>query len=116
MEATATQELIYQTIAIILSIGLTAIGVYVKKFITTKIDITKYGFENERVERILDNAINYAEAKAHQVAKEKAETLAGNVKLKIARRYIDKIDPAIIMKYGDQLDDMITRKVVQVLK
>lgn len=113
---TATQELIYQIITIIISLGLTALGVYAKKLITTKIDVTKYGFENDRIERILDNAINYAEAKAKQVAKDKSITLAGHEKLHAARKYIDRVDPTIIEKYGTQLNDMISRKVVQVLK
>lgn len=113
---TATQELIFQIMSIVISLGLTALGVYAKKLITTKIDVTKYGFENDKVERILDNAINYAEAKAKQVAKEKSITLAGSEKLHAARKYIDKVDPTIISKYGKQLDDMISRKVIQVIK
>lgn len=113
---TATQELIYQTITIIVGIGLTAIGVYLKKLITTKIDVTKYGFENDRIERILDNAVNYAEAKARQKFKDQAIKLAGNSKLGLARKYLDKVDPMIISEYGNKIDDMISRKVVQVIK
>jgi len=113
---TATQELIFQTITIVISLGLTVLGVYVKKLITTKIDVTKYGFENDRIERILDNAINYAEGKAREHAKTGSIKLAGNEKLYAARKYIDKIDPTIVAKYGNQLDDMISRKVIQVIK
>ena len=113
---TATQELIFQIITIVISLGLTALGVYVKKLITTKIDVTKYGFENDRVERLLDNAINYAEARAIKHAKTQSLKLAGNQKLGLAREYLNKIDPTIIAKYGNKIDDMITRKVIQVIK
>jgi len=112
---TATQELIFQIIMIIISLGLTALGVYAKKLITTKIDVTKYGFENDRIERILDNAVNYAEAIAIRKAKDQAVKLTGNSKLTLAKGYIDKIDPAIINKYGNQIEDMLSRKVIQVL-
>ena len=113
---TATQELIFQIITIVISVGLTVLGVYAKKLITTKIDVTKYGFENERVERLLDNAVNYAEGEARTYAKTQAQQLAGNEKLGIARQYLNSIDPTIIQKYGKQIDDMLSRKVVQVIK
>ena len=112
---TTMQELIFQTMMIIISVGLTAIGVYAKMLITTKIDVTKYGFENERVERILDNAVNYAEGRGKQYAKAKSESLASNKKLDFARQYINQVDPKIVAKYGAQLDDMIGRKVVQAI-
>ena len=113
---TATQELIYQIITIVISLGLTALGVYAKKLITTKIDIAKYGFDNDRLERILDNAINYAEARAKNYAKTQSAALASSEKLAVAKLYINKMDPAIISKYGNQLDEMIERKVIQVIK
>ena len=112
---TATQELIFQLMALVISLGLTALGVYLKKLITTKIDIAKYGFDNDRVERILDNAVNYAESYALSYAKRESTTLASNEKLDIAKKYIDKIDSAIIVKYGNKLDVMLKRKVIQVL-
>lgn len=113
METTATQELIFQAIAILLSGILTILGAYAKKFIQTKIDIEKYGFENDRVERIIDNAVNFAEAKGKQYAKERSKAIASSVKLDMARKYINKIDSDVIEKYGGQLDDMIERKVIQ---
>jgi len=112
---TATQELIFQIMSIVISLGVTALGIYVKKFITTKIDVTKYGFENDRVERILDNAINYAEAKAIQTAKDRSLKLTGSTKLTIAKGYIDRTDPKIIEKYGSQINEMLSSKVIQAL-
>ena len=112
----ATQELIFQIMMIIISLGFTVLGIYAKRFITTKIDIAKYGFNNDRVERILDNAIHYAEVKAREYAKRESVKLSGAGKFAAAKQYINKIDPETIAKYGKQLDEMIERKVQQKLK
>jgi len=110
---TTTQEIIYQLLALLVSGILAVLGAYVKKLITTKIDIAKYGFENERVERIIDNAISYAEQKGKAIAKKNSVKLAGNKKLEFAKIYINKVDKKIVKKYGLQLEDMIERKVAQ---
>ena len=108
-----TQELIYQFLALLISGLLALLGAYIKRLIQTKIDIEKYGFENDRVERIIDNAINFAEQKAKEYAKTQSGKVASSQKLTTAKRYIDKVDKNIIEKYGTQIDDMITRKVAQ---
>ena len=110
---TTTQELIYQIMALFISGLLAIIGAYAKQLITTKIDIAKYGFENDKVERIINNAIDYAEQKAKEVAKDKSVTIASSDKLKGAKKYINSVDKNIVEKYGTQLDDMIARKVAQ---
>lgn len=110
---TTTQELIYQVIMLLVSGILAVIGAYAKKLITTKIDIAKYGFENDRVERIIDNAISFAEQRAKVAAKDGARRIDGVTKLAIAKQYIDKVDKGIVVKYATQLDDMIDRKVAQ---
>lgn len=112
---TTTQELIYQLIMILVTGIFGIVGFYAKRLITTKIDIAKYGFENEKVERIIDNAIYYGEQKAKEFAKAQAVKIAGSEKLTIAKGYINNIDKSIIEKYGTQVDDMITRKVAQKL-
>lgn len=114
---TTTQEIIYQVIMLIVSGILAVLGAYAKKYITTKIDIAKYGFENDRVERIIDNAISFAEQRAKVAAKGTARDgvrhMDGSTKLAIAKQYIDKVDRAVVTKYATQLDDMIDRKVAQ---
>lgn len=110
---TTTQELIYQFMMILVSGILTILGAYLKKLITTKIDIAKYGFENERVERIIDNAVNFAEQKGKVYLKENSKAIASSQKLDFARDYINAIDKKIISNYGGQLDGMIERKVAQ---
>ena len=113
---TTTQELIYQLLALIVSGILTIIGASLKKFITTKINIAKYGFENEKVERIIDNAVNFAELKGKDFAKDKAREITSKYKHSTALKYINEVDKSIIEKYGKNIDDMITRKVQQVIK
>ena len=110
---TTTQELIYQLMALFISGILAVIGAYAKKLITTKIDIAKYGFENERVERIIDNAVNFAEQKGKEYVKDKAGRIKGSAKLDFAKKYINEVDKNIIKDYGTQIDDMISRKVAQ---
>lgn len=110
---TTTQELIYQFMVILVSGILAILGAYVKQLIKTKIDVEKYGFENERVERIIDNAVNFAEQKGKEFAKVQTVKIASNEKLDFARKYINGVDKDIIEKYGTQIDDMIARKVAQ---
>lgn len=109
----ATGELIYQLVVLVMSGVLAMVGAYAKKYLTTKIEIAKYGFENERVERIIDNAVAFAEQKGREYAKTQSEKLESNKKLDYARKYIDSVDRGIIEKYGEQLNGMITRKVIQ---
>lgn len=110
---TTTQEIIYQFLAISMSAILTLLGVALRKLIINKIKIEKYGFENDRVERIISNAIDFAEKKAQEYAKVGASKLGGARKLELARYYIEKIDKSLVTKYAEQLDDMITRKISQ---
>lgn len=115
---TAVQEFIFQGLFVVISVLLAIAGAYVKKWVTQKIDIEKYGFENDKLERIIDNAVNYAEGVGRARAKEAAEStskyLSGYQKLEVARGYINTIDPAIIRDHGRALDGMISRKVEQV--
>ena len=50
-----------------------------------------------------------------QTAKDRSLKLAGNTKLTIAKGYIERIDPKIIEKYGSQINEMLSSKVIQVL-
>lgn len=108
-----TQEMIYQVMAIGISSLFALIGAALHRLILNKIHIEKYGFENERVERIIGNAIDFAEQRAKELAKNGAVKLAGRNKLELARSYINKIDQSLIMRYAEQLDDMIARKIQQ---
>jgi len=108
-----TQELINQSIIIGITFIFGVVGAYLKTLIKTKIDVTKYGFENDRVERILDNAVSYAEKKAKDYSKSQSANIASSKKLDFARKYINTVDRSVVEKYGTELNSMIERKVAQ---
>jgi hypothetical protein len=110
---TTVQELIYQIIVLFLSGLLAVIGGYVKNLIRSRIDFEKYSFENARVERIIDNAISYAEAQGKEFARDSSLKMTSTAKHNKALEYINKIDKSIVTKYSDILDHMIERKVLQ---
>jgi len=110
---TTTQEIIFQGLALLVGGVLATIGAYLKVLITTKIDIAKYGFENDRVERIIDNATAYAEQRGNEYVAKYAKEVASSKKLNYARAYINRIDIELVRKYGDKLDYMIERKLEQ---
>jgi len=113
---TTTQELIYQLLILVASGVLATIGAYLKSYIKTKIDVTRYGFENDKLERIITNAVDYAEQKASCYAKKHSASLAGSQKLNYARTYINMVDQNIVKDYGDSLKLMIERRVEQHIK
>ena len=110
---TTLQELINQGLILLITAIFAIVGAYLKKLITTKIDVTKYGFENDRVERILDNAVSFAEQKAKDYSRGKSANIASSKKLDFARNYINTVDKSVVEKYGTQLNSMIERKVAQ---
>ena len=108
-----TQEIIYQLIAVVMSGVIVYVGAYAKELFKTKVVIAKYDFDNDRVERIIDNGVTYAEQYAKSMAKKTAESIASSHKLDVARKYINGVDKSIVTSYGEQLDRMIERKVAQ---
>lgn len=115
MMETTTQQIAFQLMMLILSGILAMISAYVKKYLETKVQIAQYGFDNERIERIIGNAVSFAEQKGASHLKQYAEKIAGNEKLDFAKQYIDTVDKSIIEKYGGQLDMMIERKINQTI-
>jgi len=113
---TTTQELIYQVMLIVATGILSFIGAELKSYLAKKKAILGYEFDNTRIERIIDNAVNFAEQKGKQYVKIQARKIASSDKLDFARDYIDKVDKNIIGKYGVKIDDMIERKISQVIK
>jgi len=105
-----TQELLYQLVALIISGLMTVLSVYLKKFLQTNKYAVEYNLYNEKTERVLENAVMYAEEKAKSYAK-------GQVKKRdLAVKYIDSISPDIIAKEGKKLEFMLDRKVSQLVK
>lgn len=105
-----TQELIYQFMAILISGLITVVSVYLKKFLKTNEYISEYNLYNEKTERVLENAVLYAEEKAKGYAKGEIS------KRNFAMAYIDNIAPDVIAREGIKLEMMIDRKVGQLTK
>ena len=110
---TAMQEIMYQTMAVAVSGVVGIVGMYAKAYLKNKMKQMDYEFENSKVERILDNAVNYAEAYGKKMAKGMVVRIDGGDKMAAARRYVNKVDPEVVAKYGGQLESMIDRKVMQ---
>ena len=108
--STTTGELVYQLASIIISAVVAVIGAYVKNWLKTSKLNQEYNFYNDRLERILNNAVQYAELKGKELAKKGIE------KRKLALKYIEMVSPDVIHKEGEKLETMLDRKVAQVFK
>lgn len=107
---TATNQLIFELSSLIISLVIGVIGIYVRNFLKTNEYAKKYNLYNEKTERVLSNAVMYAEAKA--------KTIVGSElsKRNLAFSYIEKISPDIIAKEGNKLELMLDRKVEQMFQ
>ena len=93
----------------IIGLVITAVGGLLGKYLLN----LNYVKNNEKIERTLENAINWAEATAKKYLVAHSKKMVGSEKLATAKKYLDKIDPALVSKYGDKLDLMIERKINQ---
>ena len=103
-------SVLYETVAVVITGIFAILGMYVRKFLQTNSKAVEYNLYNERTERILANALAYAETAAKGLAKSKLD------KKKVAKEYIKKVAPDIIDKEGDKLNIMLDRKEVQINK
>ena len=104
---TTTNQLVFEMSSLIITAIFGTVGYYVKKFLATNEFVKKYNLDNEKTERLLANALAYAEAKA----KEKTESEIN--KRQFAVSYLEKISPETIAKHGDKLELMLDRKFEQ---
>lgn len=104
---TTTNQLVFEMSSLIITAVFGTVGYYVKKFLATNEFVKKYNLDNEKTERLLANALAYAEAKA----KEKTESEIN--KRQFAVSYLEKISPETIAKHGDKLELMLDRKFEQ---
>lgn len=100
-----TQQAIYELASLVITAVVTILGIYIRNFIATNKTIAKYNFDNERTERLLTNAILYAENKAKQVVKD------GINKRELSIKYLDDISPDVIKANGDKIQLMLDRKL-----
>lgn len=100
-----TQQAVYELASLVITAVITVIGIYLRNFINTNKTISKYNFDNERTERLLANAILYAENKAKEVVKN------GINKRELSLKYLDGISPDVIKANGDKIELMLDRKL-----
>ena len=103
-------SVLYETVAVVITGIFAILGMYLRNFLQTNSKAVEYNLYNERTERILANALAYAENAAKGLVKSKLD------KKEAAKEYIKKVAPDIIDKEGDKLNIMLDRKEVQINK
>ena len=78
-------SVLYETVAVVITGIFAILGMYVRKFLQTNSKAVEYNLYNERTERILANALAYAETAAKGLAKSKLD------KKETAKEYIKKV-------------------------
>ena len=102
---TGTQQAVYELASLVIATVVTILGIYIRNFIATNKTIAKYNFDNERTERLLTNAILFAENKAKEKVAEEIN------KRDMSISYLDKISPDVISANGDKIQLMLDRKL-----
>ena len=102
--------MLYETVVVVITGIFAILGMYLRNFLQTNSKAVEYNLYNERTERILANALAYAETAAKGLAKSKLD------KKETPKGYIKKVAPDIIDKEGDKLNIMLDRKEVQINK
>lgn len=104
---TSTGELLYQVASVIISAGIAMAAVYIRNWVKTSEAAKKYQLDNDITERVLSNAVVYAEEQGKLLVKDGLE------KRKFAIEYIEKVKPELIQEYGNGLEVMVDRKVAE---
>lgn len=105
--STGGTELTLQLFLLVATIVIGLIGYFAMKWLRTSEYAKKYNLDNERTERILTNAIAWVDGIV------KTEGNAYLIKHKLSIAYFNKVAPDLVKKYGDAINDMVTRKMVQ---
>lgn len=117
MEELLSSDVILQVVSMVITVLGGVATYYLKQLVDTKVvqsTIDQYNIDNEVVERVMANAIEYAEAKAKVYAKDAINKDV--TKQDIAIHYIEEVKPAMAIQYEDELKTMLERKVAQIIK
>lgn len=93
---------------------LTIVGIIFAGLFGYLVKFAKEKIQNEALEKLLVDAIGYAEELASAIIKNKVKNIKYEGKMAVAKEYIDKIDPEVIKKYGDNIELLIERKLGQI--
>ncbi len=102
---TGLQELIFQGLLLVIGVVFTTIKLYLDNTVIA----------NDKLKSLLNDAVRYAEQESLSIAKTQARKVAGSEKMNMARDYINKMSPATIKEFGNELNAMLTMKVGEVI-
>ena len=105
-----TAQAMYEIAGIVITLVISMVGVYIRNFLQTNKKAIEYNLNNDRTERILANALAWAEAKSLEYVDSKLN------KTQLAKKYVEDIAPDIVKKEGTKLDLMLERKDKQLSK
>lgn len=102
-----TQTLLSQLSDLFITTIIAIITYYIKEFLQTSSFVKKYNLDNEKTERLLANAISYAESNSKKYVNENI------TKRDLAIKYLEKVSPTTVNQFGEIIHDMLDRKVEQ---
>lgn len=102
---TALQELIFQGLLLLIGVVFTTMKLYLDETVIA----------DGKLRTLLTEAVQYAEQEARAIAKVQSRVVAGSEKMDLARDYINKMSPATIKQFGNELNTMLTMKVGEVI-
>ena len=102
-----TQTLLSQLSDLFITTIMAIITYYIKEFLQTSSFVKKYNLDNEKTERLLANAISYAESNSKKYVNENI------TKRDLAIKYLEKVSPTTVNQFGEIIHDMLDRKVEQ---
>lgn len=102
-----TQTLLSQLTDLFITTIMAIITYYIKEFLQTSSFVKKYNLDNEKTERLLANAISYAESNSKKYVNENI------TKRDLAIKYLEKVSPTTVNQFGEIIHDMLDRKVEQ---
>lgn len=104
-------DVLNQILLLIITSVIAAVGEYTRRRIKQSTDVAAYSFKNDAIERIMSNAVAYAEDK-YRVAEKVPST--GPDKLLTAMKYVDDVTTTgSVVSSSDITQAMIERKVAE---
>ena len=117
MDATIVQELsvlLKDVVTLVITTVITIIGFYITSYLQSNKFVAiaeKYKLDNERIERVLANALAYAESTSKKLSVDAMNDR--EAKYNLAKNYIIEVAPDIMDKENKNIDMMLGRKEEQ---
>lgn len=117
MDVTIVQELsvlLKDVVTLVITTVITIIGFYIRSYLQSNKFVAiaeKYKLDNERIERVLANALAYAESTSKKLSVDAINDR--EAKYNLAKNYITEVAPDIMDKENKNIDMMLGRKEEQ---